>query len=66
MGQRAAQRLISVDIMRGRVHLYDPRTGRVKTLEVGQPVGAAVPCADGRLALALRDGFAHLDAATER
>ena len=51
--------------MRGRVHLHDPHTGRVKTLEVGQPVGAAVPCSDGRLALALRDGFAHLDAATE-
>ena len=55
------QRLISVDIMRGRVHLFDPATRDVRTLTVGQPTGAAVPCRSGGLMLALRDGFARLD-----
>jgi sugar lactone lactonase YvrE len=62
----ARERLISVDIMRGRVHLFDPAAGRVKTILVGQPVGAAAPCRDGRIVLAMRDGFAHLDPETER
>jgi sugar lactone lactonase YvrE len=53
-----------VDIMRGRVHLFDPETRRARTLEVGQPVGAAVPCRAGGLMLAVRDGFARLDVDT--
>lgn len=50
-----------VDIMAGLVHLLDPVSGADRALEVGQPVGAAVPTDDGRLALAVRDGFALLD-----
>ena len=50
-----------VDITAGLVHLFDPATGADRALEVGQPVGAAVPTDDGRLALAVRDGFALLD-----
>lgn len=61
----ASQRLISVDIMRGRVHLFDPRTGSAETISVGQPVGAAVSRARGGLMLAVRDGFAALDLATK-
>ena len=57
----AHRRLISVDILRGRVHLFDPATGALRTLEAGQPVGAAVPRRQGGLMLALRDGFATLD-----
>lgn len=57
----AGRRLVSVDIMRGRVHLYDPASGLVRTLEAGQPVGAVVPCRDGDLMLATRDGFARLE-----
>jgi sugar lactone lactonase YvrE len=53
--------LVWVDIMRGRVHFFTPRTGGRRTLEVGQPVGAAVPRRAGGLVLALRDGFARLD-----
>ena len=56
----ATGRLISVDIMRGRVHIFDPRTSTVRTLEVGQPVGAAAPRGKGGLVLAVRDGFATL------
>ena len=48
--------LIWVDIDRGHVHRRAP-DGTVRTLDAGQPVGCAVPRADGGLALALRDGF---------
>jgi sugar lactone lactonase YvrE len=61
----AAQRLVSVDIMRGRVHLFDPLTNEARTIDVGQPVGAAVPRRGGGLLLAVRDGFARLDLDTE-
>jgi sugar lactone lactonase YvrE len=55
------ERLLWVDIVTGRVHLLDPATGADRFVEVGQPVGAAVPADDGRLVLAVRDGFAMLD-----
>ena len=50
-----------VDINAGLIHLTDPSTLRDRTLSVGQAVGAAVPTDDGRLALAVHDGFALLD-----
>jgi sugar lactone lactonase YvrE len=53
-----------VDIYQGRVHVYDPRTGRRASFDVGQPVGAAVAREQGGFALALRDGFAVLDRGT--
>jgi len=55
------QRLLWVDIMAGKVHVFDPDTGDDTAVDVGQPVGAGVPADDGRLALAVRDGFALLD-----
>jgi sugar lactone lactonase YvrE len=55
------ERLLWVNIKAGHVHLLDPATGDDRVLEVGQPVGAAVPADDGRVALAIRDGFALLD-----
>jgi len=55
------ERLLWVDIMAGRVHLLDPTTGDDRVVEIGQPVGAAVPADDGRIAMAVRDGFALLD-----
>jgi sugar lactone lactonase YvrE len=60
------ERLLWVDIKAGHVHLFDPATGSDRFVEVGQPVGAAVPADDGRLALAVRDGFAMLDLETGR
>jgi sugar lactone lactonase YvrE len=60
----AAQRLIWVDITPGRVHRFDPSTGRVESIEVGEPVGAAVPTWSGWIALATDSGFAVLDATT--
>jgi sugar lactone lactonase YvrE len=43
--------LLWVDIIANAVHRF----------EIGQPVGAAVPATDGRLALAVSDGFSFLD-----
>lgn len=53
--------LLWVDIPRGLVHRYDPKTGSHETLAVGQPVGAVARRVDGGLVLAVRDGFALLD-----
>jgi sugar lactone lactonase YvrE len=55
------QQLLWVDILAGHVHLLDPATGEDRAIPAGQPAGAAVPADDGRLALALQDGFALLD-----
>jgi sugar lactone lactonase YvrE len=54
--------LVWVDIMGQAVHVYDPATGQDLSVDVGQPVGAAAPRESGGLVLALRDGFATLDA----
>jgi sugar lactone lactonase YvrE len=59
-------RLIWVDILRGRVHRFDPATGGDEMRDVGEPVGAAVPAADGSLILATMSGFARLDFDTGR
>ena len=56
--------LIWVDITRNLVHRYKPSTGQNGTIDVGQPVGAAVARASGGLVLALRDGFGALDPTT--
>jgi sugar lactone lactonase YvrE len=61
-----ARVLVWVDITPGIVHRFDPATGRDEALEVGQPVGAAVPTASGTIALAVSDGFAMLDLQTGR
>ncbi|WP_157248194.1 SMP-30/gluconolactonase/LRE family protein [Nonomuraea typhae] len=52
--------LLWVDIPAGLVHRLDPADGSQVTIDVGQPVGVAVPRAGGGLALAVRDGFAVL------
>jgi sugar lactone lactonase YvrE len=53
--------LVWVDIDRGLVHRRAPG-GEETSVDVGGPVGCAVPRAGGGLALALRDGFALLPA----
>ena len=57
----AGQRLVWVDIMAGRVHLFRPDTGACRTVEVGRPVGAAALSAGGGLVLAVPEGFTRLD-----
>jgi sugar lactone lactonase YvrE len=61
-----ARLLMWVDITKGLVHRSDPDTGRDDVVDVGQPVGAAVPTRSGRLALAAEDGFSIFDPATAR
>jgi sugar lactone lactonase YvrE len=58
------RRLLWVDITAELVHRFDPASGLDEWFEIGQPVGAAVPSSDGRLALAVSDGFAFLDPVT--
>ncbi|HWE62581.1 MAG TPA: SMP-30/gluconolactonase/LRE family protein [Chloroflexota bacterium] len=55
------QLLSWVDIEGCRVHWYDPAQNQDTSVDVGQPVGAALPRRAGGLVLALRDGFAALD-----
>jgi len=54
------QRLLWVDIMRGRVHAFRPEKGACRNVDVGRPVGALALAADGGIVLALADGFARL------
>ncbi len=56
--------LVWVDIMAGRVNLFDPLTGGNRSIEVGVPVGAAALRESGGLVLAVKDGFAALDTET--
>lgn len=54
--------LLWVDILAGIVHRFDPMMGLDTSFAVGQPVGAVVPRRGPGLALAVRDGFALVDA----
>jgi sugar lactone lactonase YvrE len=53
--------LLMVDILRGVVHVYNPAAGSHRTIDVGQPVGAALPRSGGGAMLAVGSGFATLD-----
>lgn len=53
-----------VDITAGLVHRFDPSTGVDRSWPVGSAVGAAAPCASGRIAIAAGTGFGTLDPAT--
>ena len=53
--------LIWVDILAGHVHAIDPSTGVRTWFDAGDPVGAAGLTRNGRLVLALVDGFALAD-----
>jgi sugar lactone lactonase YvrE len=54
-------RLIWVDIFEGRVHAIDPSTGARTWFEAGDAVGAVGLTRNGRLVLAMADGFALAD-----
>ena len=56
-----AQVLYWVDILAGRVHIFDPATNENLTIEVGQSVGTIVPRTAGGVMLALKNVFAGLD-----
>jgi sugar lactone lactonase YvrE len=60
------QRLLWVDIMRGRVHAFTPSTGACRNVSVGRTVGALACTSDGTLVLAVAGGFGRLDLETGR
>lgn len=57
----ATESLIWVDITAGTVRRTSASGERLATHAIGRHVGAALPAADGRLLLAVREGFALLD-----
>jgi sugar lactone lactonase YvrE len=57
----ARGRLVWVDIFEGRVHAIDPATGARTWFEAGDAVGAVGLTRNGRLVLAMADGFALAD-----
>lgn len=58
--------LWSVDIMRGRIHRWDPAAATDRVYEVGQPVSALALAKAGDLVCAVRDGFVRMDAESGR
>ena len=58
--------LYFVDILRGRLHRYDPRTRASRVHDVGRKVGAAALSESGDLILAAQGGFVRLDETTGR
>jgi sugar lactone lactonase YvrE len=53
--------LLWVDILRKRIHAWEPAAGTHRELQVDRPVGAVVPRASGGAVAALGQGFAHVD-----
>ncbi|MGH2465271.1 MAG: SMP-30/gluconolactonase/LRE family protein [Candidatus Limnocylindrales bacterium] len=53
-----------VDIQRGFVYLLEAATGRVRTIPVGELVGAIAPTVSRRLVAAVATGFVLVDVAT--
>jgi sugar lactone lactonase YvrE len=53
-----------VDIMVGRLHVFDPARGDDRVFEIGQHVGTVVPRRSGGVLLALHHGIAAFDPET--
>jgi sugar lactone lactonase YvrE len=62
----AAGCLWFVDILRGRLHRFEPNSSDLRTFDVGRMVGAVSPTEAGDLLLAVHDGFARFDPGTGR
>jgi sugar lactone lactonase YvrE len=50
-----------VDIMKGHIHRYDPRTDREVVIEVGQPLGSIAPRRAGGYVIAVEEGFGIIE-----
>jgi sugar lactone lactonase YvrE len=53
--------LLWVDILRKRIHVWQPASGAHRELQADRPVGAVVPRASGGAVAAVGQGFAHVD-----
>jgi sugar lactone lactonase YvrE len=62
----AAQRLLWVDIVKGKIFEYDPATERNTGIDCHQPVGTVVPHTDTTVVAALIKGAMVVDRATGR
>lgn len=60
------RRLDWTNLMAGRLHRFDPRSGRDEIIEIGCPLGSFAVRASGGYVLAVESGFAFLDTATRR
>ena len=60
-----SQELWWVDIKRHLLHCYHPESGKNHSYDIGQFVGAAVPCKREGFILALHHGFAFYDPVTQ-
>lgn len=60
------QLLYWVDIMANTLFTYTPTTGESRAFDVGQHVGTVVPRTSGGVMLAVYDGFAAFDLATQQ
>ena len=58
------QQLFWVDIIKKRVHIYDPEAGTDRHFETPSPVGTVVPSSQGLAVIALEDGIYMLDTST--
>ncbi|MDX9990597.1 MAG: SMP-30/gluconolactonase/LRE family protein [Anaerolineales bacterium] len=47
-----------LDILKGRLHQYQPETGRADLIELGQPLGCAAACRSGKFILGMKSGLA--------
>jgi sugar lactone lactonase YvrE len=50
-----------VDIRLGHLHIFNPKNGTDRHIDVGELLGCAAPTCSGGLVLGLRSGFAFLD-----
>ena len=55
-----------VDIHTGRLHIFNPKDGSDRSIEVGEYLGCAAPRRPGGLVLGLRSGFATLDLPSQK
>lgn len=61
----ARRRLVWVDIRRGELHIYEPHSDGLRTIELGAPVGSVAPRRAGGFVCALGRGFALVSEAGE-
>jgi sugar lactone lactonase YvrE len=61
-----SQELLWIDVLEGRLFVYDPATGNNETFNLGQVVGTVVPRTNGDVIVALADGIYSYDFRRQR
>jgi sugar lactone lactonase YvrE len=59
-----SKRLVWTDLMAGKVHLFDPASGKDTAYDTGKMIGCAIPCTSGKVLCVLEDGLYKLDTQT--